>query len=148
MKYNVPLRRTASSTLAVGALYADAAAPRLMEIHRFMFSAYGTMSDAAFRVQVQRSTTAPSGGSAVTPTPLNPGAQAAVNDAHENPTTNGSLTAGELLLDRACHARAQLDLYLPPGLEWLVPATAGHGVHVLTPTGPEIAVVAQIGFAE
>lgn len=147
-KYNVILARTASTTLAVGALYADATSPQLSLINRLQFGAYGTMSDAAFRVQVQRSTTAPSGGSAVTPQPINPAAQAALNDAHQAPTTNGTQTANAFLFDRGCHARAPIDLYLPHGDEWILPATANNGVHVHTPTGPAIEVVATLTYSE
>lgn len=150
MKYNCRLTRTASNSLAVGALYADATAPRLSVVERFLFSAIaGTLADDAHRVQVQRSTTAPTGGTTGPITAFDEDGQAAVNDAMEGPSGNGTLTANAFLLDQSVHVRSRLDLYLPPGSEWRIAATAGHGVHVMTPSGStSLAVVANFHFEE
>jgi hypothetical protein len=146
--YRATFTRTASTSAACGALYAPGSAMRVTEIEQVIFGATGTMSDAAFEVQVQRSTTAPTGGTAVTPLPIDPSAQAAVALAMGGTITNGTLTANQFLLDMPCHVRNTLNLWIRADRAWKLPATASNGVHINTPVGPAIVVVAQLQFGE
>lgn len=141
-------KAAASASLAVGAVYNPGAAMRLTEIEHFTFGGTGTMADTAFEVQVQRSTTAPTGGTAVTPLPINPAAQAAVVLAMAAPTTNGTVTANQFLLDITCHARNMINLWIRNDCPWLIPATANNGVHVMTPVITALALVSTLQFNE
>jgi hypothetical protein len=146
--YRTDMTRTVSLTLATGALYQPGSSMRLAEIEHMTFGATGAMSDAVWQVQVQRSTTAPTGGTAITPLPIQPAAQAAVLLCMSAPTTNGTVTANQFLLDVGLHVRNLLNLWLRADRCWQIPATANNGVHIMTPVGPLIAVVSQLQYTE
>lgn len=147
-KYAVPLTRTASATLSVGTVTADASAPRRMKFFRVIVGASGTMDDSAFKWQLQRCTTAGT-STAVTPVKLDPADGAAINDAGENHTVDPTLTANDIPWQKALHTRAPYDLFLGPGYEIVTPATASNGLALRTPTaGALIAVNATLHYEE
>jgi len=145
--YSVEMNRTAHATLCVGAIYGDAAAPRRSKLFRLICGSEGAPADVAFLWQVQRQTTAGT-STAVAPQALDAGDGAAINDAGENYTVNGTLTAAAILLSVALHQRATFHFYAVPGREIVMPATAGYGVGIWTPTMTALAVTATVHYEE
>ena len=147
-KYSVVLARTASATLSVGNVIANATTAHRMKFFRLAFGASGTPADTAYLVQLQRCTTAGT-STAVTPQKLDPADRAAQATAGENHTVDPTLTANELPFSRGVHTRTGLELFLGPGYEIVTPATASNGLALRTPTaGSLIAVNATIHFEE
>lgn len=146
--YAVILSRTASTSLPIGALTADASSPEVIEIFYLSVACTATPVEARFGFRVQRCTTAGT-ATAVTPTVLGTGAPgAASSDAGENHTVAPTLTSGAILLEGAFHQRATFQFFAPTGRGLGVPATASNGLAFLTPTGPASAVVLTAHFAE
>lgn len=145
--YAVELNRTASTTLSVGALVADATAPRRAKIFRLVCGSEAAPADASFLWQLQRCTTAGT-GTAVTPQAIDPADPAAINDAYENHTVDPTLTANAILLSVPLHQRATFHFYAVPGREIVIPGTASNGVAVRTPTANAVVVTATLHYEE
>lgn len=146
--YSAPLTRTASATLSVGTVTANATTANRIKFYRLAFGASGTPADTAFLVQLQRCTTAGT-STAVTAVKLDPADRAAQSVCGENHTVDPTLTAADLPFSRGVHTRNGLDLFLGPGYEIVTPATASNGLALRTPTaGSLIAVNATIHFTE
>ena len=147
-KYGVEMNRTASATLAVGAISADATTPRRQKILDVIVGSEATPADNAFLWQFQRSTTQGT-ASTVTPEPLDPADAVALADALENHTVNGTLTGGAIPLTIPLNQRASFRWVASPGSELVIPATADNGFHLLTPTaGGLVAISASLIFEE
>jgi hypothetical protein len=137
--YAVPMKRTASTSLAVGNIIADATRPRRYKLFDLMAGYDGTPADAAAELSVQRCTTAGT-ATAVTPRPLDPADAATEMDANENHTVDPTITANSSLLALAFNQRASIRWVASPGKELVVPATASNGLVFKTPTTPTVAI--------
>lgn len=135
----IPLTRTASATLAVGSITADATRPRRFKLYDLMISYSGTPGDAAALLQVPRCTAAGT-STAVTPRNLDPADAATELDAGENHTVDPTITSNSSLLDLAFNQRAAVRWVASPGKEIVAPATASNGLAFKTPTTPTVTV--------
>ena len=85
-------------------------------------------ADNAYTIQVQRITAVGSGGTAFTPTILDPADGAASAVARIADTTDPTITASSQLLQLGGHQRATVMWYAPPGGEIIIPATNSVGI--------------------
>ncbi len=146
-KYAVEMNRTASATLPVGSVSADATRPRRGKLYDLVFGSEASPADNPFLWQVQRHTAAGT-STGVTPTALDPGDAATESDAGENHTVDVTATAGAILLSVALNQRATFRWVAAPGGELVYPATASNGLHVRTPTSSAVAVSATVHYDE
>lgn len=138
-KYAVTAQRTASSTLSVAVVTANATTPRRGKIYRLEFGSEASPADNAFLWQVQRCTTAGT-ATAVTPVALDPADAATTLVASQNATVDPTLTANLFLLTIPLNQRATYQWQPAPGGELVIPATASNGGAVRTPTSSAVAV--------
>ena len=138
-KYAALAQRTASSTLSVGIVTANATTPRRGKIYRLEFGSEGSPADNAFLWQIQRCTTAGT-ATAVTPVALDPADAATSLVASQNATVDPTLTANLFLLTIPLNQRATYQWQPAPGGELVIPATASNGAAVRTPTSSAVAV--------
>ena len=146
-KYAVEMNRTASTTLSVGNITADATRPRRGKLYDLMFGSEATPADNVFLWQVQRCTTAGT-ATGVTPQALDPADAATEADAAETHTVDPTLTASAILLSIPLNQRASYRWVAAPGSEIVYPATASNGLAVRTPTATAVAVTATALFDE
>lgn len=90
-------------------------------------SSDATPADNALAWILQRFT-AGGTGSAVTPTPLDPGDAAAQLAAAENHTTEPTYTSAAILDEFAMNQRSLVERFYEEGFEPVVPATSGNGI--------------------
>lgn len=145
--YSVLLQRTASTTLPVGNIIADATRPRRGRVYELVFGSEATPADNPFLWQIQRCTTAGTGTS-ITPVAVNPADAATEADAAYNHTIAPTLTANAFVLSVALNQRATFRWVANPGEELIYPATASNGLAVITPTSSALAVTCQLYFRE
>jgi hypothetical protein len=146
--YSVEMNRTASATLSVGSMNANATRPRRGKLFDVTFGSEATPADVANLWQVQRATTAGT-SSAVTPQALDPADAATEATAGENHTIDPTLTANAILLSEGVNQRATYRWQAVPGREIVYPATASNGLAVRTPTaGSTGAITARIHVEE
>jgi len=145
--YSLLLQRTASASLSVGNIIADATRPRRGKVYELDFGSEATPADNPFLWQVQRCTTA---GTATTATPvaINPADVATEADGGANHTIDPTLTASSMLLTVPLNQRATFRWVADPGKELVYPATASNGVAVRTPTCGLVAVTCTLYFSE
>lgn len=141
------MNRTASASLSVGSINADATRPRRSIIYYMVFGSEATPADGAFLVQLQRCTTAGT-STAVTPQKLDPSDAATETDAGENHTVDPTVTANEIVLSIAQNQRATVVFQTLEKYGLVIPATASNGIAVRTPTAALVAVSATVHFAE
>lgn len=147
-RYGIKMQRTASTTLAVGTITADATTPRRGKIYDITFSqAEATPADGNTRFEVQRCTAAGT-STAVTPQPLDPADAAALNDAGENHTVTPTLTANQILLAIGLNQRATYRWVAAPGGELVHPATAANGFGFTTPVAALVATSVEAHYEE
>ena len=141
-RYSIEMNRTASATLSVGNIIADATRPRRFKLYDLIFgSAEASPADGNSLWQVQRCTTAGT-ATAVTPQALDPGDAATEMDANENHTTDPTLTANAILLSIGLNQRATFRWVAAPYGELVGPATASNGLAIRTPTAATVACTA------
>lgn len=145
--YAVEMNRTASTSLSVGNVVADATRPRRGKFYDLIMGSEASPADNAFLWQVQRCTTAGT-STAVTPQPLDPADAATESDAGENHTIDPTLTANAILLSIALNQRATFRWVASPGGELTYPATASNGLAIRTPTSSAVAVTATLHYVE
>lgn len=138
--YSVEMSRVASITLSVGAITADATAPRRGKFFRGWFGSEAAPADASFLWQVQ-SCTSPGTATPVTPQTLDPADGPAINDAGKNHTVDPTLTANAIKLSVPGHQRATIPFFASPGREIVFPAVASNGLAFRTPTANPVAAV-------
>lgn len=97
-------------------------------IYDVILSSNATPADNSSEWQIRRSTVAGTGGSAVTPAPLDSQDPASTTTAINGPSAEPTYTAGAVLLDFAVNQRATFRWVAAPGSELLVPATAAAGL--------------------
>lgn len=146
-KYSLLLQRTASATLPVGSISADATRPRRGRIYDLIFGSEASPADNPFLWQVQRHTAAGT-STGVTPLPLDPADAATEADGGTNHTVDVTATASAFLLSISLNQRATFRWVAAPGGELVYPATAANGLHVRTPTASTVAVTATVHFEE
>jgi hypothetical protein len=137
--YNCDLGRTADTTNGV-AVYQPASALKRIRIGDVIWGNSGTPADAAYSLAAQRSTAAPSGGTAVTPQPLDPADGAASGLSMDGAVTNGTLTANAFLLNIVLNQRSTFRWVAREGKELVIPSTNANGIHFLTPVGTALAI--------
>lgn len=145
--YNVTLRRTASTTLSLGVINADATRPRRGEIYDLVFGSEAAAADNPFLYILQRCT-APGTSTAVTPQPLDPADAATEADAGQNHTVEPTYTASALLLEIALNQRATFRWIACEGGRLVYPATASNGIGIQTPTSSAVAITGTVHFCE
>lgn len=145
--YAVQMNRTASTTLPVGTIGADATRPRRGKLYDVVFGSEATPADNAFLWTVQRCT-ALGTSTGVTPNALDPADAATEADAGENHTIDATQTAGAIPLAIPLNQRATFRWVASPGKEVVYPATASNGLAVNTPTSSAVAVTATVHWEE
>jgi hypothetical protein len=146
-RYVVQLNRTASTTLPVGTVTADATRPRRIKWYDLMFGSEASPADNPFLWTVQRCTAAGT-STGVTPSPIDPADAATEADSGENHTIDATQTANQILLAIALNQRATFRWVAAPGSELTTPATASNGAALNTPTSSAVAVSATVMFEE
>ena len=99
--------------------------------HKWAYLTIGsaaTPDDQASNLQVNRTTTAGTGGNAPTPMPFVPAEGAAVTTAAANHSAEPTKTAGEILLSISHNSRANFQFYAQPGCELVAPDVANNGL--------------------
>lgn len=145
-KYGVQLNRTASATLALGAIEAPGSGMRRIKIYDFILGSEAAAADNPFLYTIGRTSAASSGGATVTPSPLDPADAASAAIAREAPTTNG--TAGVNIMAVPLNQRATFRWVAGPGSELIIPATAAAGIDFNTPTSSAVAISGSVLFEE
>ena len=146
-RYVVQLNRTASTTLPVGTVGADATRPRRGKWYDLIFGSEASPADNPFLWTVQRCT-ALGTSTSVTPSPLDPADAATESDAGENHTIDATQTANLILLAVALNQRATFRWVAAPGAELVYPATASNGLALNTPTSSAVAVSSTVQYEE
>ena len=148
-RYSTIMTRTASTTLSVGNITANATTPRRFKIYDLVFgSAEATPADGATLWQLQRCTTTGTVGSSVTPQPLDPADAAASAAAGQAHTTDPTLTANAIPLSIGLNQRATFRWVAQPGGELVAPATANNGFAIRTPSAATVTCSATTHFEE
>lgn len=145
--YVVQLNRTASATLPVGSIGANATRPRRSKWYDIVFGSEASPADNPFLWTVQRCT-AQGTSTGVTPVPIDPADAATESTAGENHTIDATQTANLILLAVALNQRATFRWVAAPGSELTTPATASNGAALNTPTSSAVAVSATVMFQE
>ena len=145
--FSVILTRTASTSLPVGSLNADASSPEIGKLRYLSFGCSATPADYMFVLRVQRCTTAGT-GTGVTPTDISTATATASTDCYQAHTVTPTLTSGKVLLEVPVHQRATYQFYASTNYELAWPATASNGLALLTPVGPASVVLVTALFVE
>jgi hypothetical protein len=140
--YAVDFHRTASTSLSVGNITADATRPRRVKWYDILFGSEAAAADNPFLYVLQRCTTAGT-STAVVPQPLDPADAATETDAGENHTIDPTYTSAAIMMEVALNQRATFRWVAAPGSELVAPATASNGIGVSTPTSSAVAVSVQ-----
>lgn len=142
-KYATNLKRSASSTLSVGAVNCPGSSMRRLKLYDIMLGSEGAPADVANDWQVQRCTTTGTSTSQTNIVSLDSADAAQVFVAGQNHTIDPTLTANAILLSIALNQKASFRWVANPGCEIIVPATANNGLAFRTPTaGSSVAVTA------
>ena len=100
------------------------------KIYDLMIGSASTPGDQAASWQIKRSSTASTGGTAVTPSPIDPGDPASTSTAMVAPSMSAP-TLGVVLLQFALNQRATFRWVAAPTKELVGPATASNGLTFL-----------------
>jgi len=103
--------------------------PRLYDL---MLGSPSTPADQAASWVIKRSSTASTGGTAVTPSPIDPADPPSLSAAMVAPSMSAP-TLGVVLLQWAQNLRATFRWVAAPGKELVAPATAANGLTLLNP---------------
>ena len=126
------LTRTASLTLSVGTMVADATRPRRIKFSYLLFGSEGAPADCAIGLRVRRCTAAGT-STAVTPINMDPADATTEADAGENHTVDATYTANSEVIVTGVNQRATYQWFAPPDGMIVTPATASNGLGVETP---------------
>lgn len=146
-KFAVEMNRTASATLSIGSVVADATRPRRGLLYFLSFGSEATPGDGVFSLQVGRITAAGT-STPVTPAMINPADAATEADAGESHTVEATYTAGQTLLSIPCNQRTTVMWTARPGSELVYPATASNGLGIRTPTAGALVYVTATAHVE
>lgn len=146
--YAVRMQRTASTTLSLGTIAADATRPRRGEIYELIFGSEAAAADNPFLWTLQRFT-APGTNTALTIQPLDPADAATEADAGHINTVEPTYTANLILLSVGMNQRATFRWFASRDDNRLVyPATASNGVGIATPTSSAVVITGSVYFME
>jgi hypothetical protein len=140
-------RRTASTTLSVGNITADATRPRRIEWYDVTVGSEAAAADNPFLWVFQRCTTAGT-ATALTLNPTDPADAATEQDAGVNHTVDPTYTANLIMLDIPLNQRSTFRWIATEGGRIITPATASNGLGISTPTSSALAVTATIHVNE
>lgn len=147
-KYSGRMQRTASATLALGAVYAPASSMRRAKIYDLIVGSEATPADNAFLFVHQRTTTVGTIGTNFTAEALDPADAAAVTLVAQAYTANPT-ASGTSVLSVPLNQRATFRWVAAPGSELTIPATANNGIMVNTPTaGGLVSITETVYFEE
>lgn len=146
-RYACDFQRTASATLSVGTVTADATRPRRVKWYEVIFGSEASAADNPFLYTLQRCTAAGT-STAVVPQPLDPADAATETDAGENHTIEPTYTAAAILLNIALNQRATFRWVAAPYGELVTPATAANGIGVQTDVSSAVIVTTQAMIEE
>jgi hypothetical protein len=147
MNLSAKLRRTASATLSLGNITADATRPRRIEWYEFTFGCEAAAADNPFLYVLQRCTTAGT-ATAVALQRLDPADGATEQDCAENHTVEPTYTANEILYEVPLNQRATFRWIAAEGGRLVSPATAGNGIGIQTPTMAALAITGTVHVNE
>lgn len=145
--YAIDFQRTASTTLSLGSITADATRPRRFELYDLIVGSEAAAADNPFLYTVQRCTAAGTSTS-VTPQPLDSADAATEMDAGENHTVEPTYTAGQILLNFALNQRATFRWVATEGGRLIAPASASNGLGIQTTTSSAVAITGQAHVCE
>jgi hypothetical protein len=137
------LKRTASATLSLGAITADATRPRRLEWYDILVGSEAAAADNPFLYVIQRCTTLGTATS-VTLQPLDPADAATEADAAQNHTVEPTYTAGLIMQEIPLNQRATFRWIATEGGRLITPATAGNGMGIQTPTMSALLITATV----
>jgi hypothetical protein len=104
------------------------------KLYDLMLGSPSTPADQAASWTIRRSTTASTGGTAVTPVAIEPADPASLASAMVAPSMSApTLTANAILLAWAQNLRATFRWVAAPGKEIVAPATAANGLTMMNP---------------
>lgn len=103
------------------------------KIYDLIVGSSSTPADNVGQFKVQRNSTASTGGTAITPAPIDPGDPASLSAAMMAPSMTAP-TLGTVLLQWAQNQRATFRWVAAPGKELVAPATASNGLTLMNPT--------------
>ncbi len=146
-RYSVDFQRTASLTLSVGSLVADATRPRRGKIYDLILGSEAAAADNPFLYTLQRCTAAGT-STGVTPQPLDPADAATESDAGENHTVEPTYTAGAILLNIPLNQRATFRWQQDPAYGLVYPATAANGFGLQTDVGSLVLITSTMHYEE
>lgn len=119
---------TQSTTVPIANLYQPAAALKRLKLYEVNHSSAAAPADNAGLMYINRATTVPTGGTAVTPAQLDLADGAASALAMEAATGGSTLTAGLIMLQIAFNQRATQRWVAKDGGEIVVPSTNNVGL--------------------
>ncbi len=134
-KYSIDGARTTVGSGLAAALGFTGAATVRPKLYDFVVSASAGPADNVLAWVLQRSTTSGTGGTSVTPRPLDVADPVSISTAIENHTGEPTYTADLIMMNFAVNQRATYRWVAAPGGEIVVPATAlfGLGIQVSSP---------------
>lgn len=104
------------------------------KIYDLVIGSPSTPADQAASWTLRRSTTASTGGTAITPSAIDPADPASLSSAMIAPSMSApTLTSGLILLAWALNQRATFRWVAAPGKELVMPATAANGIAMMNP---------------
>lgn len=102
------------------------------KIYDLVIGSSSTPADQAGSWTIRRSTTASTGGTAITPSAIDPADPASLSSSMIAPSMSApTLTAGLILLAWALNQRATFRWVAAPGKELVAPATASNGLTMM-----------------
>jgi len=137
------LKRTASTTLSLGSLGANATRPRRLEWYELVLGSEAAAADNPFLYVLQRCT-AQGTSTAVTLQNLDPSDATTEATAGQNHTVEPTYTAGAILLEVPLNQRATFRWIATEGGRLISPATASNGIGIQTPTSSAVLITASV----
>ena len=104
-------------------------------IYEFTLSTGGVPEDTTVAWTVDRFTVAPSSGTALTSTPLNPDSPSSVTTMLQAATIEGTHTSATEMFDATFNVRAAYRWVAAPGSELVSPNTTANGIAILVSQG-------------
>lgn len=146
-RYIAILNRTASLTLSLGSIAADATRPRRGKLYDIEVGSEAAAADNPFLYVFQRFTAAGT-STAFTPVPVDPADAATESDVGFNHTVEPTYTANAIVKRLPLNQRATYRWQQDPAYGLTYPATASNGIGVQTPVGGLVLISATVYFEE
>lgn len=146
-RYIAILNRTASLTLSLGSIAADATRPRRGKIYDIEVGSEAAAADNPFLYVFQRFTAAGT-STAFTPVAVDPADASTESDVGVNHTVEPTYTANAIVKRLALNQRATYRWQQDPAYGLTYPATASNGIGVQTPVGGLVLISATVYYEE